>query len=90
VGQRLLGRSLDHQHGPALNGWTAHWTFQDPVQLLAAWNATMWQTHVRDMSGQNLQYNAQVPTGGTVAFGWTATAATAEIPTDITVNGVPC
>jgi hypothetical protein len=31
-----------------------------------------------------------VPTGGTASFGWSALASTAEVPTDITINGAPC
>ena len=77
-------------NGPAISAWTAHWTFHDPAQLTGAWNATMWQDTPRDMSGRSVSFNTQVPTGGTVAFGWTALAPVAEIPTDITVNGVAC
>jgi hypothetical protein len=35
-------------------------------------------------------YNASIPSGQTVMFGWSATAASTSVPGDITVNGVRC
>jgi hypothetical protein len=31
-----------------------------------------------------------IPTGRTTAFGWNALAAATEVPTDLTISGVPC
>jgi cellulase/cellobiase CelA1 len=76
-------------HGPAIDGWTVELTFRAPTTLGAAWLARMSQPDTLRMTAENLTFNAGIPTGGSVTFGWTATAAVHEVPT-MTVNGVPC
>jgi cellulase/cellobiase CelA1 len=76
-------------HGPAIDGWTVELTFQAPTTLGAAWLARMSQPGAKTMTAENLTFNAGIPAGGAVTFGWTATAAVHEVPA-MTVNGVPC
>jgi hypothetical protein len=42
------------------------------------------------MVATNVGYNAVIPTGRSVGFGWTAAALSTSTPTDLTVNGMPC
>ncbi|MBO3748313.1 cellulose binding domain-containing protein [Streptosporangiaceae bacterium NEAU-GS5] len=75
--------------GPAIEGWTVRFSFDTPTQLLGGWHATLTQQG-QTMTGVNLAWNSRIGTGQAVAFGWTAFARSAEIPDDITVNGVSC
>ncbi|MEW9529269.1 cellulose binding domain-containing protein [Microbispora sp. NPDC049125] len=77
-------------NGPTINGWTARWTFPTPATLEAVWNAKIAQDGPYAMTGTNMPWNAVIPTGRVTAFGWTARAPRADVPTEITVNGVPC
>ncbi|MEV0128635.1 cellulose binding domain-containing protein [Dactylosporangium sp. NPDC050688] len=77
-------------HGPAVTGWTASWTFRSATGNLTAWQAKMAQPDPFTVTATNESYNAVIGTGRSVRFGWTASAASTEVPSDITVNGVPC
>jgi hypothetical protein len=77
-------------HGPAVTGWTARWTVPAPTGNLTVWQARMTQPDPFTMTATNLSYNAVIDTGRAVRFGWTASAASTEAPTNITVNGTPC
>jgi hypothetical protein len=76
--------------GPAINGWTTHWTLDEPTVLGGVWQAVMSMPTPLEMTATNLSWNAVIATGSRISFGWTASAPTTEVPTDITVNGVPC
>ena len=77
-------------NGPQINGWWSSLTFANSTQLLGAWSAIMTQPTPVSMSAVNTSFNATIPTGGMTSFGWTAFAATADVPTAITVNGQSC
>lgn len=77
-------------HGPSVTGWTARWTFRSATGNLTAWQASMRQPDPFTVTATNMSYNAVIDTGRSVRFGWTASAASTEAPTDITVNDVPC
>lgn len=77
-------------HGPAVNGWTARWTFPTATANLGVWQARIEQPDAFTMTATNLPYNALIGTGRSVKFGWTASAASTEAPAVITVNGTPC
>ena len=76
--------------GPAVNGWTARWTLRSATGNLTAWQARMALPDPFTVTATNESYNAVIGTGRSVRFGWTASAASTEVPSDITVNGVPC
>jgi hypothetical protein len=76
-------------HGPALSGWRSNWTFDNDERLGQVWNAVMTQQGNRVSAGP-MPWNGTVPSGGSLAFGWTAFASATQTPDDITVNGVPC
>ena len=77
-------------NGPAVDGWTAHWTFQEPTQLLGVWAAKMEQPSPHEMVAMPMPWNKIIGGGSMVVFGWTAFAPKTEVPTDITINGLPC
>jgi hypothetical protein len=77
-------------HGPVVNGWTARWTMRAATGNVAAWQARMEQPDPFTMTATNVSYNAIIDTGRSVRFGWTASAASTEVPVDVTVNGTPC
>jgi len=76
--------------GPPLSGWTARWTLAEPTTLGSFWSARMAQPDADHLVAENVSYNAALGTGASVTFGWTASAPTTSIPTDITVNGARC
>jgi hypothetical protein len=78
-------------NGPtAINGWVTRWTVDVPTQLGAVWWAYMVMPTPLEMIGTNLPWNPVVPAGGQTSFGWTAIAPSADVPTDITLNGALC
>jgi hypothetical protein len=76
--------------GPTIDGWTVHWTFKEPTQLVSVWSAEMKMPTPNDAIATPLPWTKVIPSGAAVIFGWTAFAAKTEVPTDITVNGQPC
>lgn len=76
--------------GPAISGWTARWSLGSPTVLGSVWSAVMSQPDPVHLVASNASYNATIPAGGSVDFGWTALAQSTSAPTDITVNGTPC
>jgi hypothetical protein len=73
-----------------INGWTAHWTFDQPMTDMEWWTAPMHQPSPYEMvavnpPGQPLIYSRSLTT-----FGWSAKPRSTEVPDDITVNGLPC
>jgi Cellulose binding domain len=81
---------LIRNNGPAVDTWTAHWTHETPTQLELVWNARMTQLGPQEMVATPMPWNVSIPTNGWVGFGWTARATETEVPTDITINGLPC
>jgi hypothetical protein len=77
-------------HGPAVDGWTARWTFDTPTQTTAVWSGWLVQSSPHEAVAGPMSWNSLIRTGSTVVFGWTASAPATEVPTDITVNGLPC
>jgi cellulase/cellobiase CelA1 len=75
--------------GPTINGWTARWTTPVPTGNVVGWAARMTQQG-SEITAVNMTWNAAIPTGGTLVFGWSASAPSADVPTDITVNGSVC
>ena len=74
----------------AINGWTLAFTFPGDTKVTNPWNATVTQTGSA-VRATNVSYNAAVPAGGTVSFGfngsWTSNDAA---PAAYTLNGATC
>jgi len=78
-------------NGPtAINGWTLRWTFAVPTAVTSGWSATITDPDGHDVSATNATYNGVIGSGQSTAFGWSAQAASTDVPTDLTVNGMPC
>jgi cellulase/cellobiase CelA1 len=77
-------------NGPVINGWTLQWTFRTPTSLGAIWSAGLTEQDGGKAVATNTSWNGTIPTGQVTSFGWTASAASTTVPTDLTINGQPC
>jgi glucose/arabinose dehydrogenase len=76
--------------GAALNGWTLTWTFPGNQQITNAWNSQATQSGAA-VTARNAAWNATVPAGGTVSFGFQATySGTNARPAAFQLNGRQC
>ncbi|HEY0499945.1 MAG TPA: cellulose-binding domain-containing protein, partial [Kutzneria sp.] len=73
----------------AVNGWTLAFSFPGDQKITNAWSATVTQTGAA-VSATNAPYNAAIPPGGNVQFGFQGTYTSNDSsPTAFTVNGIP-
>jgi hypothetical protein len=76
--------------GDAVNGWTLAWTFPSGQSVTQAWNASV-SLGTSQVRATNVSYNASVPTGGTVSFGFNgAWNGSNTAPTSFALNGTTC
>src|SRR5215467_9140127 len=77
--------------GPAINGWTVNFTFPVATQTIyELWNGVYTQTG-QNVTVRNADYNANIPTGGSVSFGFNANwSGSHPAPTGLTLNGQSC
>src|SRR2546427_634807 len=77
--------------GPAINGWTVTFTFPVATQTIyQLWNGVFTQTG-QNVTVTNAPYNANIPTGGSVNFGFNANwSGSHPAPTGLTLNGQSC
>ncbi|WP_112264565.1 non-reducing end alpha-L-arabinofuranosidase family hydrolase [Lentzea terrae] len=77
--------------GDAINGWTLTWSFSAGQQVKQAWNADATQSG-GDVTARNVSYNASIPTGGKVEFGFngSSTGMNNPNPTEFSLNGTLC
>jgi uncharacterized protein (DUF1800 family) len=77
-------------NGPAINGWTVNWTFPGTQSIYELWNGVVTQTGA-NVTVRNASYNASIPTGGRVSFGFNANwSGSNPLPTSFTLNGQTC
>jgi uncharacterized protein (DUF1800 family) len=78
-------------NGPAINGWTVTFTFPVATQTIyELWNGVFTQTG-QNVTVRNASYNANIPTGGSVTFGFNANwSGSHPAPTGFTLNGQSC
>ncbi len=82
--------SVDITSPAAVNGWTLTWNFAAGQQVTSSWNTSLVQTGTA-VSAKNVAYNATIPAGGTVSFGFQGTwTGTNPQPVNFALNGVPC
>ena len=74
----------------AVDGWTLAIALPAGQSLVHGWSAT-WSQTGQQLTGTNLEWNQQIPAGGSVQVGFNGswTGSFSE-PTDITLNGQPC
>ncbi|WP_220505091.1 pectinesterase family protein [Microbispora sp. H10830] len=77
--------------GSAINGWTLGFTFPDSGQKVdTGWSATFSQSG-QNVTATNVDYNAAIPTGGSVSIGFNGTwSGSNPTPASFTLNGVTC
>src|SRR5262245_46198124 len=77
--------------GPAINGWTVAFTFPATTQTIyELWNGVYTQSG-QSVTVSNAPYNANIPTGGSIVFGFNANwSGSHPAPTGLTLNGQPC
>ncbi|SMC93108.1 non-reducing end alpha-L-arabinofuranosidase family hydrolase [Lentzea albidocapillata] len=77
--------------GDAVNGWTLTWSFSAGQQVKQTWNAEATQSGT-EVTVRNVSYNAAIPTGGRVEFGFngSSTGTANPNPTAFTLNGTLC
>ncbi|MFC0002574.1 glycosyl hydrolase [Micromonospora siamensis] len=74
----------------AVNGWTVGWAFPGNQVIGDMWNATKTQSGA-NATATNVSYNASIPAGGSVNFGFNVTFSGANpAPTAFTLNGAAC
>src|SRR5215510_15777908 len=85
------GEVTIRNNGPAINGWTVTFTFPSNTQVIyELWNGVYTQTG-QNVTVSNAPYNAIIPTGGSVIFGFNANwSGSHPAPTGLTLNGQPC
>ena len=77
-------------NGPAISGWTLRWTFLTPTSVGGVWNAAITEQAGGLAVATNVWWNPTISTGQVTSFGWTASAESTAVPTDLTINGQPC
>jgi glucose/arabinose dehydrogenase len=76
--------------GAALNGWAVTWTFPGNQQVTNAWNAQLTQSG-QSVTARNADWNAGLPSNGTVTFGFQATySGTNARPGDFRLGSTAC
>jgi len=74
----------------AINGWNLTFTFPSGQRVTNGWNATISQSGAT-VTAQNMSYNASIPPGGSVSFGFQGTwTGSNGDPADFTLNGTRC
>jgi O-glycosyl hydrolase len=72
-----------------INGWTLAFSFPGDQKITNAWSAAVTQTGAA-VSAKNVDYDAAIPAGGSVQFGFQGTYTSNDSsPTAFTVNGTP-
>ncbi|MBX6166685.1 MAG: cellulose binding domain-containing protein [Thermobispora bispora] len=76
--------------GDPINGWRLTWSFPAGQQITQAWNATVTQNGAQ-VTAADAGYNAAIPTGGTVSFGFNASwTGSNPAPSSFALNGTTC
>ncbi|MGB1249124.1 MAG: cellulose binding domain-containing protein [Candidatus Promineifilaceae bacterium] len=71
-------------------GWTLEWSFEPGTSIMSLWNGTHTQNG-NHVSVQDVGVNAIIePNVSLQAFGFLATGSADTIPTEFTLNGMPC
>ena len=78
-------------NGPAINGWTVTFMFPVATQTIyELWHGTFTQSG-QTVTVTNASYNANIPTGGSLVFGFNANwSGSHPAPIGITLNGQSC
>ncbi|MFJ2580901.1 cellulose binding domain-containing protein [Kitasatospora aureofaciens] len=73
-----------------VNGWSLGFTFPGDDSITNTWNASVSQSGP-NVTAQNVSYNASVPQGGNVQWGFRATWSNSDAnPSAFRFNGASC
>ncbi|HET9171679.1 MAG TPA: endo-1,4-beta-xylanase [Actinospica sp.] len=82
--------TITNNSGAAINGWSLAFTLPSGQSLVSAWNATV-TPNSGAVTATNLSYNASIPAGGSVSFGFQAShTGNAAAPASFSLNGTAC
>jgi hypothetical protein len=82
--------TVTNRAATAVTGWTLRWRFRGEVRIRQVWNGRHTQNG-RAVSVRDDGWNASIGSGGSVTFGFEATAAARGADPDrFTLNGVTC
>ncbi|WP_371600116.1 glycoside hydrolase family 6 protein [Streptomyces sp. NBC_00564] len=74
----------------AKTSWAVKWSYGGNQQVTSGWNAKISQSGTA-VTAANESYNASLPSGGSVSFGFNASySGTNALPTTFTLDGVTC
>ncbi|WP_329544591.1 MULTISPECIES: glycoside hydrolase family 6 protein [unclassified Streptomyces] len=74
----------------AKTSWAVKWSYAGNQQVTSGWNAKISQSGTA-VTAANESYNASLPSGGSVSFGFNASySGTNALPTTFTLDGVTC
>ncbi|MCX5561973.1 glycoside hydrolase family 6 protein [Streptomyces sp. NBC_00038] len=74
----------------AKTSWAVKWSYAGNQQVTSGWNAKISQSGTA-VTAANESYNASLPSGGSVSFGFNASySGTNALPTAFTLDGVTC
>ncbi|TQM78225.1 cellulose binding domain-containing protein [Saccharothrix saharensis] len=77
--------------GDPVDGWRLAWAFPGSERYGQGWNA-VFSASGASVTASNVDYNRQIPTGGTASFGFngTMTGDVVGVPSTFTLNGTTC
>ena len=78
--------------GDPVSNWTLEWDFPGSQRVVQMWNASYTQNGNR-VTARNADWNGNLGTGGSVAFGFNGSYTESELPpppTEFLLNGTPC
>ncbi|MFD3932906.1 glycoside hydrolase family 6 protein [Streptomyces sp. NPDC058614] len=74
----------------AKTSWAVKWSYAGNQQVTSGWNAKISQSGTA-VTAANESYNASLPSGGSVSFGFNASySGTNALPATFTLDGVTC
>jgi endoglucanase len=82
--------TVENNTATAVNGWTLVWNYTGNQKITNMWNGTYSQSGTQ-VTVKNAPYNAAIPAGGAVSFGFNLTySGTNAIPGGFNLNGAAC
>ncbi|MFI6333903.1 glycoside hydrolase family 6 protein [Streptomyces sp. NPDC050535] len=89
-GAGFTGAVTVTNNSAAKSSWAVKWSYAGNQQVTSGWNAKISQSGTA-VTAANESYNASLPSGGSVSFGFNASySGTNALPTTFTLDGVTC
>lgn len=89
-GGATVSITITNKAAEAIQGWTLVWSFPGNQKIVNMWNAS-YQQSGSTVTAKNNDYNAMLPAGGSISFGFNLTYSGSNAkPTAFTLNGRAC